>query len=618
MKTFKINRKTNKTTETVVLAYDEMFTSGSGLCLVIDKEKALEVYPGCKLCFQKHASGNTGELLPVCNRDVIVTDVVDNEYGKRLIYFEYINITPLTVALFTNVSDSGEGQTSNNWFKFYFSSEHGMVPLSAKTDDSSYVFTDFDAYDEKKYTVYIKRGENIIYFSDIGLCYPGEFVRGKNIISEDGFCCQDDDILFNYETMERNSILASSSGVISGDTFVPEPGDVAIFCTNQYFYTKTDGQVKVFDNVTVSKYTDFMGLGVVLEQDYDAKRMYQEYQVNEQFVKKIKNSIIPDFVDLEKIKYAPAISSNNEVFLATGLTFNLHFRSRVMDKKEKYKFDPTWHLDELMNTWNNNGINSAQVKRKDIYKNQNFVNSSNLIGYLGFTDDDIYNQKNRVKQSFLRLSFYDSPNPLEQNLLYYSTIFLDTGDLYGKFVKRKMWLMENNANYNEVDNPVVWSQTGTTDPVPAVTSQIIVNDEYDMTRSGEGFNLYLFKQDAPIENDPKPIYMKVEFNHAGYGRTVPLIFWKKDENTGEPIPLTVANYFENLYIKMKYALTDKGYVYIVDEKIGEQPGIMWENDRIVFNLFEPMLELEGDEIPDIETVEVPVTATFTQDVSDNT
>lgn len=281
----------------------------------------------------------------------------------------------------------------------------------------------------------------------------------------------------------------------------------------------------------------------------------------------------------------------------------------------QYVFEDVWHLDDTTTTWNGNGIeDTTLIKRENIYDDSGFTNSSNLIGYLGFTDDDIYNQKNRVKQTFIRLSFYDDKNPLTQNLLYYSTIFMDSGDLYGKFVKRKAWLEDTIENYDEVEYPVVWSSAATTDPVCAVTSQFVVNDEYDMTRSGEGFNLYLFRQDAPIENESQDIYMKVEFNHAGYGRTIPLIFWRKEQTTGDtgctdekPMPLTIGNYLDSLYIRVRIMLTSEGYVYEFPDAVpsnnecgGWNNGIIWDNDRIYFNLFEPAIEPEtgGEPIPD--------------------
>ena len=369
----------------------------------------------------------------------------------------------------------------------------------------------------------------------------------------------------------------------------------------------------------IEKPAGVLGLDVVLDQDYDAKRLFQEYQVNELFVNKIKSSIIPDFLDLEKVKYAPAFYDevpNEEttgdtadtkmiMYLATGLTFNLHFRTRVTGTTDRtiepqlarYMFEDTWHLDDSVNTWNNNGTASTPVQQELLYYDEDFVNSSNLLGYLGFTDEDVYNQKNRVKKTFIRLSFYDSENPLTQNLLYYSTIFLDSGELFGRFVKRKARLMDEDPAYNEAYDPVVWSPTAKTDVESAVTSQLTVNDEYDFTKSGEGFNLYLFREDAPVdENDPQDIYMKVEFNHAGFGRTVPLIMWPKNI-IGQPETLTVENYLKNLYIRVRIALSDRGYVYSFPDAVsseneeagGRRNGIVWENERLVLNLFEPRI-----------------------------
>lgn len=602
MKTFKIAKKTNEVISTAPLFFISGGTSGNDLYVVVKKEDGQQLNVGGKLVFEKTASGNTGQMLKVCEESVTIKNIaLEGDY--MYVYFDYVYITPLILTSFREI-ESPEGYK----YKLFFNMDHNMLPCDFSND----------------YKVYIRRGANVIEFSDLALCFPMQLKKGKDIIPSDGFCCDDTITRFNYETMERNSILAKVKKVVDGKSFKPEPGDQVLFATNPYFRTSkstvsgTNGKrINLFgcpgENVTILRYTDFMGLGVVLEQDYDAKRMFQEYQVNELFVNKIKNSIIPDFIDLEKIKYAPAFSEtelNEETvddtgdtitttYLATGLTFNLHFRTRISGETE-YDFEDVWHLNDAVETWNGNGVREAPKTMDELYVDENFVNSSNLIGYLGFTDDDIYNQKNRVKQSFIRLSFYDSRNPLTQNLLYYSTIFFDSGDLFGKYIKRKAWLEEKDEEFDHLITPVVWSPTGDSDACSAVTSQLIVNDEYDMTRSGEGFNLYLFRQDAPIENDPQDIYMKIEFNHAGIGRTVPLIYWPK-EGDG-PQKLTIENYLENLYIKVRIALTEKGYVYmfpdtvkVTDDPATRKNGIVWENERLVLNLFEPMIE--ADKIP---------------------
>ena len=605
MKTFKISKAGNMENTMTPLDNFQIITSGDDLCLITERSGANDLFVGDSLHFEKVASGITGQSMKVCETDVTIKQIVDGEDGKRYVYFDYIFIHPMVVSSFLKIMSGG---TSEYKYKFYFSPEHCMVPgdfekyeMYKDEDDKSYV-----------YKLYIRRNDNILVFSDLALCYPQEFVKGETEEVESGYCCQSDFRVFNYETMERNSILA---GKLTGSlmTLTPEEGDQAFLSTNPYFFTDKGGVIVLFDGVSVSKYSDYMGVGIVLDEDYDAKRMLQEYQVNELFVKKIKNTIVPNFIDLEKIKYAPAFISGNteekdyDTLLATGLTFNLHFRTRISGDT-KYTFEDTWHFDDTMDTWNTNEIgddgNFKQIGLADLFSDADFMNTSNLIGYLGFTDDDIYNQKNRVKQTFIRLLFYDTDNPLTQNLLYYSTVFFDSGELYGKFVKKKNELEDEVENYNQSNNPVVWSTKldgGTQEPV---TCQLNVNDEYDTTKSGEGFNLYLFRQDAPIENRPQYIYMKIEFNHAGYGRTVPMIYWKRKVDTDEPEELTIENYRENVYIKLRVSLTEEGYVYDFPDAVdslnndyGERNGILWKNDRLVLNLFEPMIK--RDEFDDI-------------------
>ena len=607
MNTFKISKLSNETVTSVPIdkINYQLVASGADICLVVNKKVSFELSEGSKLRFTKYASGNSGEMLTICEDDVVIKKIVDSG-NYRYCYFDYIFIN--TVESFREISSS-DGYK----YKFYLSPDVTMAP------------GDFLCYNS--YKLYVKRNDgNIIYFGNLAQCYPGEIMAGQDLYEIGGYCCDDQKKRFNYETMEKNSVLAMVSGVTRGQKFTPAPGDQVLFATNPYYFSLSDGKkVKTFgdgcnpgSDVVVSKYTNYYDLGVTIDQDYDAKRMFQEYQVNELFVKKIKNSIIPDFIDLEKVKYAPAFVNENKLELATGLTFNLHFRSRNMATGKSvdsiYEFEDTWHVDDATETWNGNGVDRNgrfDVKYKDDFyttEQEEFLNSSNLIGYLDFTDDDIYNQKNRVKQTFIRLSFYDDDNPLTQNLLYYSTIFLDGGELYGKFVKRKAELLDGDIDYDFTENPVVWSPTAETFNSSAVTTQLTVNDEYDISKSGEGFNLYLFRQDAPIENYPQDIYMKIEFNHAGNGRTVPLIYWrKKSDGMGGtadiPVDLTIENYLKNLYIKVRISLTDRGYVYSFpdavaaddEERGGRRNGIVWENDRLVFNLFEPMIKPDNFE-----------------------
>ena len=122
-----------------------------------------------------------------------------------------------------------------------------------------------------------------------------------------------------------------------------------------------------------------------------------------------------------------------------------------------------------------------------------------------------------------------------------------------------------------------------------VDTKMVLTNEYDRTKSSEGFNIYLFSEDKNLnlENGEKTIYMKVEFNHAGNGKTIPLIMWPKDED-GKYIALTIDNFIENLYIPIKLTYIDGKYVYYIPNAINN------DNGNIDLVLFEPKLDFIDD------------------------
>jgi hypothetical protein len=216
--------------------------------------------------------------------------------------------------------------------------------------------------------------------------------------------------------------------------------------------------------------------------------------------------------------------------------------------------------------------------------------TSDLLGYLNFTDNDVYYRKKKVSQSFVRLTFYTSPDPVEQKLLYYSTIFIDATTLYGKYVKQLLY-MEENGLFNPKKNmgvnlnaAAVLCSGGT-----RIDTKMVITNEFDRTKSSEGFNLYLFAEDKNfnLENGEKTIYMKVEFNHAGNGKTIPMIMWPKDEG-GNYVPLTIDNFIESLYIPIKLTYINDRYVYYIPDAYKN------ENGDISLVLFEPKVDYEDD------------------------
>jgi hypothetical protein len=144
-----------------------------------------------------------------------------------------------------------------------------------------------------------------------------------------------------------------------------------------------------------------------------------------------------------------------------------------------------------------------------------------------------------------------------------------------------------------------------------VSSKFVITNKYATDTSSEGFYLYIFREYS--ENlHPKPIYMRVEFNHAGIGRTIPFIVPMKwtsatteSDNEVYPVsaltlsgddldelkdgyPLTYV--YAQTYIPL-YAVYDfinKRYVYVFDDRYVTKDG-----DNVILNLFELKVKNEN-------------------------
>ena len=290
----------------------------------------------------------------------------------------------------------------------------------------------------------------------------------------------------------------------------------------------------------------------------------------------------------------------------TGITFCLHFLKRAEIKDEERithnsvytsgnVYYDSWHIDEKTREttwWNDFDYSGITFNSKEFEKfDSNYGEKSDLIGYLNFTDNDIFYRKKKVGQSFLRLLFYTSPDPIEQKLLYYSTVFLDDGELYGKYIKQLQLVKQNgdwernhtNAVSRINENAFVVLYSGGT----RVDSEITITNEYNKNKSSEGFNIYLFGEDKylNIENSGKTIYMRVEFNHAGNGKTTPLMKWPSKD--GNYVPLTTDNFIESLYIPIKLGYINGKYVYTFK-------GCKCDNNNIKLVLYEPKLDMLED------------------------
>ena len=357
----------------------------------------------------------------------------------------------------------------------------------------------------------------------------------------------DDDLfVINYD---RSLINTSAFG--TKDSNLGEYDFPMIFRTdiNRFFYKVGENDYRLFDSVEIVKKMEYFEVKTKLETS-DEINLLQQNTVSDFFSEEIKSKIIPDFVDMEKVMYEPVMDGSG-VILCNEIEFNFHFRVREDDDAWSIKDSDWW-----------NGINNGTTL------SINKVQESDTMDCLNFTNDDVRYQKMKVKKSFIRLSFYDSDNPLTQQLLYYSTIFLDSGVLFGDFVKGR----SRDLNFG-VEN---------------LSTRITVRNKYNNDKSSEGFYLYLFKNETDKDGASKNVYMKVEFNHAGYGRTLPMIKPKYGPDD-KPEEVPFKEYSSYQYVKLSVKTLPVGetnYIYYVDEDNKYAVQFDQDNRKIIFNLFE--------------------------------
>lgn len=318
-----------------------------------------------------------------------------------------------------------------------------------------------------------------------------------------------------------------------------------------------------YNSIVVSKIMDFWGVSVGLTANNDYEHLFQEENVTKLYTEKVKKKVIDEnpVIDMEKIKFIPYC--NNETI--TEIRYNLHFRQRDLENNWSY-------IEGEDACWN------PELSEDSGLTPDNLNGSwSDMLYYLGFTDSDVQNQKQKIRKSFLRLSFYDNNDPMTQKLLYYSTIFMDSGEFLGKWIKAKNELLKNGENG---DNVVLNSESS---DKYRLDCSFIVKNEYCYTKSSDGFNIYYFPGDVS-ESEGKTIYMKVEFNHAGYGRTVPMIVWPEGASANGLTLEDIKNGAMYIPLTLK-VLEGKKYVY----EIETNKYIQNNQSVLTLNLFEPKL-----------------------------
>jgi hypothetical protein len=231
---------------------------------------------------------------------------------------------------------------------------------------------------------------------------------------------------------------------------------------------------------------------------------------------------VPIFMEFQNVDNAELIE---RVFVETEVEYAIN---PIIDY-EKVRFLP---LD-----LSNNHVDRIKY---DIYLFDSTGNYKGFYGDIGFNDDDIKFRKQSFKKTFLNLSFYDSDNPLTQNLVTYMTLY-------------------SELNSSDLLQPPVPPNTIPGTPKPAVqipVNFVVENPLLNPMGFAEGYHIYDYKSSLNIGTQ-KYLYMRASFRNAKTGKNVNLMV----KNAAQPIEKLV----HELYTRYVLVRTPTGFYYKIDD-----------------------------------------------------
>lgn len=490
--------------------------------------------------------------------------------------------------------------------------------------------------------------------------YSSDYIKNKEIElsnmvvnNKSQYSLEANNVIFGAKTISKESVFSDVTSPIT-----------------------SDDAYRIFDNLIIEDKSGYVNIPLNLNNDTSLNLLQSEV-VKKDFCEKERDKRINRIVDLEKDVYTPKIlTSNRYVGSSTNfspvhaININLHFRTRDLD---------SWKVNEDYNNVSYSGLCNWFITDYEPYKSMinaisgtsdgdlreikynKLIEESDLLGFMYFDNNDVFYQKSRISKSFLRLSFYDSTDPQKQSLLATSTVFMNENSLYKKYIDNSRKGINKFINFSEDINNCIVSEkirvsgerladtkesrhcndsenfvsvkytdddgfqqsycVSIKDDGKRLDSRFVINNKYSTDTSSEGFYIYMFREYS--ENlHPKPIYMKVEFNHAGIGKTIPFIVpmkWTSTTSSDEVYPErkltlsanTVVGTNESDLKKLKegiplsyvyaqsyvplYAVYDfknKEYAYTFDDRYVT----IDDNGDVILNLFE--IKIMNDTKPD--------------------
>lgn len=480
-----------------------------------------------------------------------------------------------------------------------------QVTVKTSLDDNGQPITYSNMYEVINYTDVNKitlTVSNVTSSNQLRCAVEGDDVNTSNVLSP-------------IVTSPKSYIFELENSLFDNSLISNTPSYLKSYKDNSYTIYKSIDNINLHINLLTNN-------GINLHQDYVCEN---------DFINVNKELAINRIIDMERDIYSPAYyDSKTKIFYDINtIKFNLHLRTRNLNDwsiNNNYDInsDCNWNILDYYNTNNDSTTNKPNL---DLSKYK-FYQPADLLYFLNFTNDDVFYQKDKVGKSFLRLSYYDSPDPRVQSLLHTATIFMNEGELYKKYINNQ----NNNGLFISVNSvgdgsdifksenigvnlePILSNETLTMDETKRLSASFTVKDMFNSTESSEGFYLYLFREysNGLYERD---IYLKVEFNHAGVGRTITFTqpYRIDDDENYKMLNLSDENdmnilksgcklqdMYNNIFIKIhvKYDFNNKKFYYYLPDWLTENNKID-ETDTVntsemIFNLYELKLSDESN------------------------
>lgn len=369
-----------------------------------------------------------------------------------------------------------------------------------------------------------------------------------------------------------------------------------IFSTNdsRFFRIWSENELKknieyvAHKNTVLQLSEETLNLNIGIGRDFNTD-LQHDILISD-YIDEIKGKYASTPQDFEKAIFIPYINGEPK-----SLTFNIFLRQRHFFEDEmewklsSYNNDTNaWEYDEnaMWNSYTYDGT-MGNYTYGGLTKD-----TGDLLGDLGFDDNDVLNQNKRLGKTFIRLLFFDSKDRGTQTLLFYSTMFINTTDMYSKLMKNitshQKEKLENDQQ-KQINEDYV-SIVNIKNQDLQLTCSFTCYDKNNMTHSTEGFYVYLFPSlvdKLKDENGISRIYMRVEFNHAKYGKTIPLVFRNEPlvnytKTSSGFIGTDLLNLYDDMYIPIELKNVNGKYFWCFSYN-GE------DEYNPVFSLWEPKI-----------------------------